>query len=92
MTSTGENCALADKCECQAAEKPWLCKNWGRSSLAAPRIISAYSRTAETHKKRAELKEAAEYSILNNRAFTTQPVKGDKSPSDIRRAAKAKTK
>ena len=53
MTFTPEhiksNCALGDHCDCADGKvrhefdgpdeaKPWLCPNWGRSSLAFPRI------------------------------------------------------
>jgi hypothetical protein len=37
------NCAAGDSCRCLKKPKPWLCENWGRSQLACPHIISAYS-------------------------------------------------
>jgi hypothetical protein len=41
-----KNCALGKNCKCMCVPKPWLCENWGKSALANPNIISAYS----THK------------------------------------------
>lgn len=34
------NCALDGECSCAArAPMYWLCDNWGRSSLAVPRVL-----------------------------------------------------
>jgi hypothetical protein len=40
------NCALGKGCNCTKKPTPWGCKNWAKSKLANPNIISAYS----THK------------------------------------------
>jgi hypothetical protein len=39
------NCAAGDSCRCLKKAKPWLCDNWGRSSLPCPGIVSAYHNT-----------------------------------------------
>src|SRR5487761_1775181 len=37
------NCAFGGDCICadMGFEKPWNCENWGRSSLAAPPIVTS---------------------------------------------------
>jgi len=60
------NCALGDKCRCEARAEPWLCKNWGRSSLSAPHIHSAYkspldkvrSHNAEQNKRLRDIRHS----------------------------------
>lgn len=61
-----------------------MSNNDKRSSLPCPAIIRNRSRGGASS-RRAELKEAAEYSILNERPFTEQPLKSDESPEFIRR-------
>ena len=37
------NCALGKHCDCADGKgaKPWLCSNWGRSSLPSPPIVTS---------------------------------------------------
>lgn len=36
-----DNCALGLACGCVYKPNPWLCPNWGRSSLSCPPIVQS---------------------------------------------------
>ena len=41
-----DNCGNPKECRCTFKAKPWLCEFWGRSTLACPNVVSAYSPNA----------------------------------------------
>ncbi len=77
------NCALGEKCECSwpgglmKNTEYWKCPNWGRSTLAAPRIVSQekrYGGRTRTHwqnladeRQRKAEKAAAHTKVINER-------------------------
>jgi hypothetical protein len=96
MSFDPKNCARGINCQCVGNPEYYKCRAWARSTLSAPRINFGephYTGMSKAEvRRRVELKEAGEYAILNRRPFTPQPLATDKSPAEIRRAARERNR